>query len=367
MHLFNLPTESDINNLIVKKYEFIDYLDARFDPYMVYENTKALDQVVKLVKLKFKEAGWEGDGELKLIWLPCFLDISNDSFFGDFIWHVKQNNNGTSFLAMSKKIKSNRLDEQNCDNINNKNINNKNININIIINNKNIIFGHIEKFKKQLESNMSLLTELTSLKKDNLITDIFYSNNLILIQGKIVSDLNHFIDELYFEYLIHVIRDKNIFELKLNKIKTTFDLRAITNDGDLLFDEDNFITLSTITSSIYKDFKFLNFKDRFKEIIKSVDFTCEPTVSKFINKQIILRNCIQHHQNRIDVKAIKDYSSTRIEINQDDDTIKDYKVNDYIEFTKKEIILFIDNLKTFLRDYSNHVDSKMRVLSKDKK
>jgi len=52
----------------------------------------------------FSDAGWEGDGEIKCIFLPpCFFG-GEDGWCG-IIYHVKQNNNGTSWLAIPKDMR----------------------------------------------------------------------------------------------------------------------------------------------------------------------------------------------------------------------------------------------------------------------
>jgi hypothetical protein len=50
----------------------------------------------------FKKAGWEGDGRLGFIWLPPFLFEDNTDTWGVCLWHVKQSNNGTSWLCARK-------------------------------------------------------------------------------------------------------------------------------------------------------------------------------------------------------------------------------------------------------------------------
>jgi hypothetical protein len=47
----------------------------------------------------FSEAGWEGDGEINCIFMPpCF--IGGEDGWCVPVYHVKQNNNGTSWLAI---------------------------------------------------------------------------------------------------------------------------------------------------------------------------------------------------------------------------------------------------------------------------
>jgi hypothetical protein len=49
----------------------------------------------------FTDAGWEGDGTIEVFWIPPFMFESPDST-GIFLWHVKQNNNGTSWLCVDE-------------------------------------------------------------------------------------------------------------------------------------------------------------------------------------------------------------------------------------------------------------------------
>jgi hypothetical protein len=54
--------------------------------------------------LLFRAHGWEGDGEIKCMFLaPCFLDRWDG--WCETVYHVKQSNNGTSWLAIPKGMK----------------------------------------------------------------------------------------------------------------------------------------------------------------------------------------------------------------------------------------------------------------------
>lgn len=58
------------------------------------------DELVEL----FKEAGWEGDGEIKCIFIaPCFT--TRGDTWCQTVYHVKQSNNGTSWLAIPKSLR----------------------------------------------------------------------------------------------------------------------------------------------------------------------------------------------------------------------------------------------------------------------
>lgn len=49
----------------------------------------------------FNKAGWEGDGTINIIWLPPFLFKGGETH-GACVWHVKQANNGTSWLCADR-------------------------------------------------------------------------------------------------------------------------------------------------------------------------------------------------------------------------------------------------------------------------
>ena len=83
----------------VYTYEHIDILDflplakdmlGKYDGY-----TPLLEQV----KALFARNGWEGDGEIRLMWFPPFLKIGVEDTWGTLAWFVKQSNHGTSFIA----------------------------------------------------------------------------------------------------------------------------------------------------------------------------------------------------------------------------------------------------------------------------
>ena len=57
------------------------------------------DYTKSQVSKAFAKAGWEGDGKIQLIWIPPFIETGFESDMGSLIWHVKQSNNGTSFVA----------------------------------------------------------------------------------------------------------------------------------------------------------------------------------------------------------------------------------------------------------------------------
>lgn len=60
----------------------------------------------RMIKELFKNAGWEGDGKLNLIWIPSFVNFGDDTY-GTLVWHVQQSNNGTTFVGIDEKYEIN--------------------------------------------------------------------------------------------------------------------------------------------------------------------------------------------------------------------------------------------------------------------
>lgn len=89
-------------------HEWIDNLNFTFNPQDFLPNA---DSYIQVAKELFRNAGWNGDGEIQLIWVPPFMLSSgftlNEEALGMIIWHVKQEEDGISWLLSPKKISSN--------------------------------------------------------------------------------------------------------------------------------------------------------------------------------------------------------------------------------------------------------------------
>lgn len=99
-----LEDPARIQSYYVYTYEHIDilnFLPPAEDLLGEYDGYTAL---LKQVKDLFSRNGWEGDGEIRLMWFPPFLKIGVEDTWGTLAWFVKQNNNGTSFIASPAPI-----------------------------------------------------------------------------------------------------------------------------------------------------------------------------------------------------------------------------------------------------------------------
>lgn len=86
-------------------YECMDNLNFTLSPKDCVENP---DEYISIAKQRFLEDGWEGDGDVKLMWIPPFILMWIPRFMlkrqkqwetkGVGVWHVKQLNDGISWL-----------------------------------------------------------------------------------------------------------------------------------------------------------------------------------------------------------------------------------------------------------------------------
>ena len=91
-----LPEE--LRSFEVYCYEWIDNLNFTLDPKDCLINS---DTYIEIVTERFLEAGWDGDGEIELMWIPPFMFKSQEESgftLGVTIWHVKQLENGISWI-----------------------------------------------------------------------------------------------------------------------------------------------------------------------------------------------------------------------------------------------------------------------------
>ena len=110
-----LPNQDSIIGYHIYTYTFLDDLSFIKDPYdyFQYEDEYKVDEAIHLIGERFKKYGWEGDGSIGFIWVPPFVDDGILNTLGTYIWHVKQNNNGISFLASEIPLNYQRLENQN--------------------------------------------------------------------------------------------------------------------------------------------------------------------------------------------------------------------------------------------------------------
>lgn len=101
-----------VHDYHVYRYEHIDVLEYMPLAEAVLQKVPNKDLIIQNIKEKFSNSGWEGDGEIRILWIPPFVGAGVEDTWGVAVWFVKQSNNGTSFLASPVPLPFSRLLEQ---------------------------------------------------------------------------------------------------------------------------------------------------------------------------------------------------------------------------------------------------------------
>lgn len=98
-----------IDDYEVYQYQHIDCLELMPSAEAVLQSVFNRREVLRAVSKRFLSSGWEGDGEIQIMWIPPFMGAGAEDTWGFTVWFVKQSNNGTAFLASPVKLPFSRL------------------------------------------------------------------------------------------------------------------------------------------------------------------------------------------------------------------------------------------------------------------
>jgi hypothetical protein len=108
-----LRNPSIVDEYFVYWYYHLDTLVYMHDATTILKQHPSGEMLISRIKSHLSNHGWEGDGVLQLLWLPPFVGAGIEDTWGICVWHVKQSNNGTSWLASPVPLDFERLAEQN--------------------------------------------------------------------------------------------------------------------------------------------------------------------------------------------------------------------------------------------------------------
>lgn len=80
-------------------YEYLDDLSFMPSALEALDGWPHATQLLNEVAARLKDLGWEGDGEFQMLWLPPFVGAGTQDNFGCYCLHVKQRNDGISWIA----------------------------------------------------------------------------------------------------------------------------------------------------------------------------------------------------------------------------------------------------------------------------
>jgi hypothetical protein len=270
-----LPTEETIRSYHIYMYTFLDDLSCIKNPYdyFKFESKEKIDDAIHLIKERFLEYGWEGDGDIGIIWLPPFVDVGVEDTWGTYIWHIKQSNNGISFLACDQPLDFKRLREQNEEfevSYAKKGL----IPVSIIQTCVDWFKEAVDRVDNELRNAILYLAESTKSEIKNSIKENLNTH----YQGILVRYFHEFLDECYLQFLIEVIDNGNPHKIELRKSQVKLDPFRYLPEPDSADEEETiesastWFTLKGLISDMWKAYKWEPFKNKADMLFKSVDY-----------------------------------------------------------------------------------------------
>lgn len=302
----------------------------------------------------FLANGWEGDGHIGLMWLPPFVGPWGSP--GQLVWFVKQDNNGTAFLASDLPLPYHDLhDDEDCD--------------------EEAAGSHepTDRFAGLIpESIVHVAREVLDEKVEEVISglelDIAAVSTLPLTskvashlaeraQGQMVQELISFLDDAYLRILIEVVSAGNKSKVKLRKSKANLNVARYQPD-DFDGDADGFFTLNGLISDLWAAYKFEPFIMKLEMLIKPLDFALNVTLKDELRKHVALRNAVQHHGGWIGKELVESIGRDHVPIvGPNGATRLEMRFN--IIFPVEEIRAFGVTLNEFARLLDDHVEKRI--------
>jgi len=360
--LFPIGNPEDIKHFFVYHYHFIDnssfIIPAKY--FLKEYNFPDVDKYIEEVKQLLLKHGWEGDGEIGIIWMPPFIGIDEDTY-GFCLWHVKQLNNGTSWIASPNKLSFKSLEDQN----------NSDSILSGFTKPESIIQGDIDSFKSRLkaerESFVNQVEMLRKLEHGKPICDDILATLYGFTQNQLITLLNDLMDYCYLRFLSEGISHGNK-AIKLRKMNLSANPDAFFPEDIEDIDEDgiHWFTVQALISDFWKAYKFLPFKDKFENLTKAVEYKPDVAIRDMLFKHIVIRNCIQHHDWQLEKTSLTQLGRHNIVIASPS---KPITVNAWgkIVLTLEENLKLFEVINNFSSDFGKHVDKfiKTRVYARE--
>ena len=360
-----LDDPEEVNHYHVYSYEHLDDLSFMKTPEAVFEDEPpgALDTLKAAVQERLRKAGWEGDGRLEVFWLPPFADVGVEDTWGSYVWCVKQDNNGTSWMACRYPLTYKRLVYQNEEYPYETHLQ------------AGIMFLDCREFVKKVGDKQAAakarLAALSSLEEP-MFGEIS-SELLAGTQGDLVYEFNDFLDESFLTLLDEILGQGNSSNLKLNKLKANLEpKRYLVSDGEdpietaheerIETDSEGaqWLTMRGIIHDIWISYRFEPFPQKLSLLFKSCDFNPPDAALTLIRKHVQLRNCVQHHDRRVTKDALKLCGVEKFDISEGDGTETSLAAGSPIRFTLAEVDRLSATMKDIADDFYMQTSKRIR-------
>jgi len=349
--MWNKTNLTAVPNYFTYSYEHLDDLSFLRDPAEVFREhdcEEHLSSWLQAIGELLKKAGWEGDGELQILWFPPFADIGIEDTWGTYVWVVKQDNNGTSWIASSIELPYARLRSQN---------ENRAVWGGRIA--RSVTRGDTEAFRKQVaaerKSVVSDLASVTSGSQSAVQRITEHSH------AQLVQIFFSYLDDCYLQVLQEVLIRGNSSGLKLRKASVRLDPMDYLPDGhDGNEGSGTWFTLRGIVSDMWHAFMFEPFEQKAEMLFRPLAYKPDPSLHFELRKHVHIRNAFQHHGGQLTQEMLDRLGRNHLELAGDQGrlTIMCWK---QIVLTGNEVIAFTDALDRFADGFESHIDRVIKA------
>ncbi len=346
----------DVSAITVCNYQFLDDLSFIRRPEDVFDAPKAaLDKYVDAVKERFKQAGWEGDGEVGILWLPPFVGVGVEDTWGSYIWHVKQSNNGLSWLAGDSDLLTlDRLREQNKEWFGDTH------------KLTGIMFtgslGLVRRVRRILSEARAQVRELKSI--DSPTVSAIAQKLLVVAQGDLVAALNEYLNDCYLEVILEVFERGNASSLPLGKFKANLNPKRYIPGAEQGVEADGgageWFTMKGLETDIWHSYMFEPFDTRRTLLFKACEYTVGPAIQRELAKHVHLRNCVEHHDATVTTDALKLAGVQKFVVATDEGGTLELGAGSKIVFSLTELANFAKALSRLAAEFDLHTRKRIR-------
>lgn len=330
----------------VYSYMFIDDFSFIQEPEVLC--LPNLETTLEHVRSRFVQAGWEGDGNIGVLWLPPFVLTGTDDNYGVVVWHVKQRNDGISWLLSPIPLNLKPLLEQN------------ETDWLLPI---SLVEGETERFVEKIDTELQILDNRLAFIRGMPESDDrlgLEHDHVVFRQGQMVMHYHDFLDDCFLNFVKEVIEGSTeITEIKLRgaiKLEISPSGIAVPNDNE----DAAFLTRIQIIQSIWDWYRMAAFKDKSDMLYGSVRHQPDQDHKRTILRHVYLRNCIQHHGGQLTADVLSKLGVNRIEIATANRPIVLTAWNKIV-LTQEEVHLLHTALKEISQSFERFVNTNIRA------
>ena len=341
-----------IGGYYVYQYQHLDELSFIGTPQQLLQSEwfeKYCDadvtRILAAVGERFAKAGWERDGAIGVIWLPPFVDAgTSENTWGSYLWHVKQDNNGTSFILSASPLPFQRIKQQN-------EFSPLGKPVSIVQDDASIMISRARELQANLRAKMASMSMVTDARVAASIVDDVLAHT----QGLLVRALHSFLDHCYLRLLDEVINGGNRSKIKIRRSRVQLEPhRYLPQEAIEHHDANQWFTLQGVITDMWAAYRFEPYREKLRMLFSAVDFKLDEPVVALLNKHVALRNCVQHQGGQLDKGALDECGVNMFQIRSSSGTIV-LKVWDMIVFAEEELVDFSLQLERVAEAFDRHV------------